>query len=233
MEAHPSRPLHQRLHDESRDRVAVAPQHGGDLGECGLLPLFVGEAVPNQGNRQGNGLEHHPVEGVEEPGAPAHTHRPNGIAMIAPPECGKETAGRAAVDPMLVGDLESRLDRGGAVVGVEDLGTSGQSRLLQQALGKTDGGFVGGSRELHMVEPLNLPGDSAGEFGSSMSVEVHPPGGDHVEVRAALRIDDRGSLAPGNGEQGPSKPMLGEGMPDRSPVTIQKFMRIIHLSDDI
>jgi len=67
---------------------------------------------------------------------------------------------------VLVRDLERRLDRGGTVVGVEDAGLSRQARLLQQAFRQTHGGFVGGPRELHMVETQDLLRDGACQFGA-------------------------------------------------------------------
>ena len=76
---------------------------------------------------------------------------------------------------MLVGDLERGLDSGGAVVGVENAGVSREARFSQQALGELNGGFVGGTGELHMVEPQNLIGDGLCQFRTSVAVEVHPP----------------------------------------------------------
>jgi hypothetical protein len=78
---------------------------------------------------------------------------------------------------------------------------------------------MGCSGKLDMVQLENLLGDSLCQFGATVSVEVHPPGGDHVEVFAASGIPKNSSRSTGNRNQFPPQAVLGEGMPDRSGIT--------------
>ena len=71
------------------------------------------------------------------------------------------------------------------------------------------------SRELHVIETEDLFGDGPGKLRTAVAVEVHPPGGDHVEILAPLGVMQEGAGCPGEGKQGASQAMLGEGVPDR------------------
>ena len=82
---------------------------------------------------------------------------------------------------------------------------------------------MGRSRELHVIEPQDLLRDGLSQLGSAVAVEVHPPGGDHVEVLAACCIPEHGPLSPDDREGLSSLPVLGEGVPHCRPVTIQEI----------
>ena len=65
-------------------------------------------------------------------------------------------------------------------------------------------------------------------------MEIHPPGGDHVQVLAPLCVSDDGSCTASHRQQRSSESMLGEGMPDGLLIPAQEISeKILHESDDI
>ena len=180
VESHPSRSLDERLDDESCHLVTQAIQEGRDFAECGAFSLLVLEVPPDERNGKDGRFKHHPREGVEEPRAPADTHGAHGVAVIAPFQHGEELPRSALINPVLVCNLESHFHRRGAVVGIEDLGLASESGCLQKALGKQYGGLMGCSGELHMVELQDLIGHCLCKLRTAVTMEIHPPGRDHV-----------------------------------------------------
>src|SRR5690606_30218845 len=129
--------------------------------------------------------------------------------------------GAAGELPVLEGELEGDLHRGGAVVGVEDALEAGRGELGQPG-GELGGGGVGQAEQGGVGEAVELVADGLVDLGAVVAVDGDPEGGDAVEVAAALGVDEVVAVAALDDEGGGIEPVAhgGEGMPEEALVEV-------------
>ena len=91
-------------------------------------------------------------------------------------------------------------------------------RSCDSALGEIDRRLMGEAGEHHMLEPRRLLGERLVERGMRVAVGAGPPGRDQVEDLAALGIVERGAARACDEARLGFGAVLGEGVPDMTPV---------------
>jgi hypothetical protein len=171
-------------------------------------------ALEGAGKGEDGDLTHQAAEQVEEARAAAKRHGAQGVAVIAAVEGDEYAPPRlAAIGPILEGDLQRHLHRGGAVVGEEDAGKVAGQEARKRG-GEIDGRLMGEACKHHMREPVRLPGKRRVQIGMGVAMGAGPPGRDEVEDLASLGVEQRGPAGARDEKRLARRAMLGEGMPD-------------------
>ncbi len=223
-DAHAARPLQQGLDDDGGDVLDAPRQPVFERGEGALLALLhLIVALESGGEGQHRHPTHQPAEQIEEARAAPERHGAERVAVIAAVEGEKHAPPRlAAIGPILIGDLERHLHRGGAVVGEEDARKIAGQEAGERG-GEIDRGLMREAREHHMGKQFGLPRERRVERRMGMAVGAGPPGRDEVEDLAALRVEQRGPLRARDDCWLALRPVLGEGMPDMAPVAREQL----------
>jgi hypothetical protein len=226
---HAGRGLHQRLHDDGRDRLAVLAQRLGQRFEARAPAVRLVQAVGAEravGRRDLEAVEEErPVGVVKEPDA-AHRDRPERVTVIGVREVDEAGAPRLAPElPVLERDLEGDLDGRAAGVGVEDAGEAGRGDP-REALGQHDGGHVAQAQEGAVGDPVELRPDGAIDGALAVAVDVHPEGGNAVEVAVPFDVDQIRPLPALDDERLLAEPLLhlGKGVPEMAAVLLRQVL---------
>src|SRR3954471_5855899 len=128
-----------------------------------------------------NGEEQRTMEAVERLRV-THAHRADGVAVV---RLGKRSDARplrlAGELPVLDGDFKRRLDRRGAVVGVEDALQAGRGDGYQ-LLRQLDAGNMGETQKRRLRDTVELRLDGVVQLAPAMAVDVAPERRDAVEI---------------------------------------------------
>ena len=148
----------------------------------------------------------------------AGRHRAEGVAMVSVVEPDEDAAPLfAALAPLLDGHLHRDLDRGRAVVGVEDPRQAGGGESDELG-GQAGGRLVGEAGEDHLFERGRLRRESRVQPRVVVAEEVHPPGRDAVEDSPAVGELQPDPFGAHHRQRGRGGLHLGVGMPDVRPV---------------
>ena len=225
--AHAAGALQQRLDDQSGDILRAVPQailERGKRTALAILGRLV--AVERVGEGQHRNLAHEIAMEREEARAAADRHGAERVAVIAAVEGDEDAAfSLAAIGPILIGHLQGDLDRGGAVIRIEDAREIAGEHSGERAR-QVDGRAMREAGEHHMLECFRLAGERGIELRMRVSVSAGPPGGDEVEDLAALRVVERRVARAFDQDRLALGAVLRVGMPDIALVARQDVFRL-------
>src|SRR5690349_14216981 len=100
-----------------------------------------------------------------------------------------------ALPPILKRHLERDLDRGGAVVGKEDV-IQAAGRDFDQSAGELDRRRMGHTKKRDMSDLVELLANGRVDLRMSMAMHVAPQAADAVDISTPLHVDQRAALGP-------------------------------------